>query len=391
MGCGTGDMVMRESDVAERDESFDAVQSCDVISVPIYRLIKKGKQQQANGIADASDRNTAPTFEVACYCMHMNDEVVNVRVSMGVSRSLKQYILASHAYVWGHDGFLYMKSPGAFNAVDHVDFEPSVLFGACPGSPGGHGCYPGGNSISFVTRKSLRPDPFSAIFGIKCFPYWAFNVHHLLRNRGMIFPIGANVFERHGPASIPSLVGVFGYKYSVLILYKIKEFDNYERLSNLSCPAVNVVSHSVHLRIGTTSIDSIPDTDVLPHHYFEFCDYEKLDTLRGDSHQLIDFIGLLQGMEEKTTKDHNPFLNLTLTNASDSGSSQQTKLQQMAGKKTLAALEENTITIAELLQKQQQEIAVRTLIYKTTLSYKISSLLSDVRCLIHKNDQNCIT
>ncbi|KAI3712586.1 hypothetical protein L1987_71145 [Smallanthus sonchifolius] len=160
-------------------------------------------------------------------------------------------------------------------------------------------------------------------------------------------------------------------------------------------PAVNVVSHSVHLRIGTaTAVDSIPDTDVLPHHYFELCDYEKLDTLRGDSHQLIDFIGLLQGMEEKTTKDHNPFLNLTLTNESfksDSGSNRQTKLQQMAGKKTLAALEENTVTIAELLQKQQQELAVRTLIYKITLSYKISTLLIDVKCLIHKNDQNCIT
>ncbi|KAI3825871.1 hypothetical protein L1987_07575 [Smallanthus sonchifolius] len=131
-------------------------------------------------------------------------------------------------------------------------------------------------------------------------------------------------------------------------------------------PAVNVVSHSVHLRIGTaTAVDSIPDTDVLPHHYFELCDYEKFDTLRGDSHQLIDFIGLLQGMEEKTTKDHNPFLNLTLTNESfksDSGSNQQTKLQQMAGKKTLAALEENTVTIAELLQKQQQELAGKTFI-----------------------------
>ncbi|KAI3675989.1 hypothetical protein L1987_85585 [Smallanthus sonchifolius] len=203
-------------------------------------------------------------------------------------------------------------------------------------------------------------------------------------------------------------------------------------------PAVNVVSHSVHLRIGTaTAVDSIPDTDVLPHHYFELCDYEKFDTLRGDSHQLIDFIGLLQGMEKKTTKDHNPFLNLTLTNErkqsiqatlwkdiitspdrynrqaiensefpaviavtsmrvvhyqgrlqlsssaatyvylnpatpltetllnsfkSDSGSNQQTKLQQMAGKKTLAALEENTVTIAELLQKQQQELAGKTFI-----------------------------
>ncbi|KAI3785838.1 hypothetical protein L1987_44964 [Smallanthus sonchifolius] len=97
-------------------------------------------------------------------------------------------------------------------------------------------------------------------------------------------------------------------KIDVLKCYRIRSY-----VCVPISPAVNVVSHSVHLRIGTaTSIDSIPDTDVLPHHYFEFCDYEKLDTLRGDSHQLIDFIGLLQGMEEKTTKDHNPFLNLTL-------------------------------------------------------------------------------
>ncbi|KAI3828745.1 hypothetical protein L1987_02854 [Smallanthus sonchifolius] len=102
-------------------------------------------------------------------------------------------------------------------------------------------------------------------------------------------------------------------KINVLKCYRIESY-----VCVPISPTINVVSHYVHLRIGAaTSIDSIHDTDILPQQYFEFCQYENLDSLRGDSHQVIDFIGLLQGMEEKTTKDRKPFVNLTLTNASN--------------------------------------------------------------------------
>ncbi|KAI3795029.1 hypothetical protein L1987_37673 [Smallanthus sonchifolius] len=102
-------------------------------------------------------------------------------------------------------------------------------------------------------------------------------------------------------------------KLNVLKCYRIESYVCVPVSS-----AINIMSHSMHLGIGAaTSIDSIPDTAVLPHQYFEFCEYEKLDTRRSNGHQVIDFIGLLQGMEEKTTKDRKPFLNLTLTNASN--------------------------------------------------------------------------
>ncbi|KAI3806072.1 hypothetical protein L1987_21964 [Smallanthus sonchifolius] len=236
---------------------------------------------------------------------------------------------------------------------------------------------------------------------------------------GVGFGLGTKAVRRYLANSASATTGlrlplvIFAFVGSVLV--SVRARCCMQDLIAIS-PAVNVVSHSVHLRIRTaTSIDSIPDTDVLPHHYFEFCDYEELDTTDrfywvaarhgGKNNQrsqpIFEFNaykceGRLQLSSSAATYMYlNPATPLTeaLLNSfkSDSGISQKTKLQQMAGKKTLDALEENTITIAELLQKQQQELAVRTLIYKTTLSYKISSLLSDVRCLIHKNDQNCIT
>ncbi|KAI3818420.1 hypothetical protein L1987_12226 [Smallanthus sonchifolius] len=87
-------------------------------------------------------------------------------------------------------------------------------------------------------------------------------------------------------------------KINVLKCYRIESYVCVPVSS-----AINIMSHSVYLGIGAaTSIDSIPDTAVLPHQYFEFCECEKLDTRRSDGHQVIDFIGLLQGVEEKNNQ-----------------------------------------------------------------------------------------
>ncbi|KAJ0780226.1 putative nucleic acid-binding protein [Helianthus annuus] len=80
----------------------------------------------------------------------------------------------------------------------------------------------------------------------------------------------------------------------------------------------NILSHPVNLRLGSiASIVPTPDDDELPWFYFNFCTYERLEPLCGSKDQVIDFIGLLQRIDDNVTKDNEPYVNLTLTDSNN--------------------------------------------------------------------------
>ncbi|KAJ0764326.1 putative nucleic acid-binding, replication factor A [Helianthus annuus] len=94
------------------------------------------------------------------------------------------------------------------------------------------------------------------------------------------------------------------------------------RIEHYVCGSIsqyhNILSHPVNLRLGSiASIVPTPDNNELPRSYFNFCTYERLEPLCGSKDQVIDFIGLLQRIDDNMTKDNEPYVNLTLTDSNN--------------------------------------------------------------------------
>ncbi|MFS7997992.1 putative nucleic acid-binding protein [Helianthus anomalus] len=75
----------------------------------------------------------------------------------------------------------------------------------------------------------------------------------------------------------------------------------------------NTLSHPATMCIGSaTTFTPIPDTMELPDLYFEFATRRKLELEAKKERGIIDYIGILQEIEDKTTKEGRPYVVLLL-------------------------------------------------------------------------------
>ncbi|KAK1407643.1 hypothetical protein QVD17_39264 [Tagetes erecta] len=94
------------------------------------------------------------------------------------------------------------------------------------------------------------------------------------------------------------------------------------RLRGYACtapdPYVNTLTHPTTLQIGAAStFEPIPDNEEFPRTYLEISSRQIMQQLCDRDTEVVDYIGLLQRVEDKLTRAGRPYVSLLLTDTSN--------------------------------------------------------------------------